>query len=44
MCTPRIQFNHPVWAIIRLVAVDPERPGFGYVAVMMKMAEGFIYE
>ena len=41
---PWISSNHPIGAIIRLVAVDPEGPGFGYVGVMMKMAEEFIYE
>ena len=40
--TLRIDFTHPVWAAVRLVAVAPARRGLGFGAAMMGMAEAFI--
>jgi len=42
--TLRADLTHPVWAALRLVAVDPARRGLGYGVTMMQMAETFIKE
>ncbi|MEK9725198.1 MAG: GNAT family N-acetyltransferase [Rhodospirillaceae bacterium] len=42
--TLRLDFSQPVWAAMRLVAVDPERRGLGFGRAMLAKAEAFIKE
>lgn len=40
--TLRVDLSHPVWAAMRLVAIDPARRRRGYGAAMMRLAETFV--
>lgn len=42
--TLQLDFTHPAWAAVRLVAVAADRRGRGYGAAMMRMAENVAKE